>query len=58
MRRYKTERRLLFTASRRDDAKMARAARWCDEYSGKPSTRERFTRIELAALKRRCGLEG
>lgn len=56
--RYKARRRLLFTASRRDDEKMARAAKWCNEYHGEPSSRKRFTDLELAALARRCGLEG
>lgn len=55
---YKARRRLLFTASRRDGEKMARAAKWCDEYHGEPSIRNRFTDLELAALARRCGLEG
>ena len=30
---------------------------WCAEYNGKPSRRRRYTEIELAALRRRCGLE-
>lgn len=54
---YKAQRRLLFTASRRDDEKMARAAKWCDEYHGKPSKPPRFNKYELMALKKRCGLE-
>ena len=33
------------------------AEKWCAEYRGKLSRRKRYTDFELAALKRRCGLE-
>lgn len=31
---------------------------WCASYRGKPSRRARITNIEIAALLKRCGLEG
>ena len=43
---------------RRNPEKVARADGWCAEYHGEPSVRKRYTNFELAALKRRCGLEG
>lgn len=39
-------------------ASIADAEEWCAGYRGKPSRRKRYTDMELAALARRCGLEG
>ena len=42
----------------RNQQKVADAERWCASYHGKPSRRARVTEIEIAALLKRCGLEG
>lgn len=33
------------------------AEKWCAEHRGEPSRRARVTGIEIAALRKRCGLE-
>jgi len=42
----------------RNPQNVAEAEKWCSGYRGKPSRRARITEIEIAALMKRCGLEG
>ena len=42
----------------RNPQNVADAEKWCASYRGKPSRRVRITEIEIAALLKRCGLEG
>ena len=42
----------------RNPQNVAEAEKWCASYCGKPSGRPRITNIEIAALLKRCGLEG
>ena len=42
----------------RNPQNVADAEKWCASYHGRPSRRARITSIEIAALLKRCGLEG